>query len=248
MSATATLAGARADPDLAVLEGFHAVKHALRFGAAIEAAVTPNRAALDRLARALAPDLRDRLAATFVEVSAATWREVAPRGLPSPALAVARRPRVDVGEVLGTAGGPVVLLEAPTHLGNLGAVVRVAAAAGADGVVTTGDVDPWHPTAVRAAAGLHFALPVARLGAQPAAAPIGPRPLVAVDPNGEPLGRQRLPRHGVFAFGTERGGLSDGLKAAADATVRIPMRAGVSSLNLATAVAVVLYAGFGPGR
>ncbi len=45
----------------------------------------------------------------------------------------------------------------------------------------------------------------------------------------------------VLAFGTERGGLSPALLARADRRVRIPMRPGVSSLNLATAVAVVLY-------
>ena len=46
-------------------------------------------------------------------------------------------------------------------MGNMGACVRVAAAADAAGVLTTGGNDPWHPDALRGAAGLHFALPVA---------------------------------------------------------------------------------------
>ena len=87
--------------------------------------------------------------------------------------------------------------------------------------------------------GLQFALPVGRVDGRP---PPG-RPLVAVDPAGERLDHAALPRDAVLAFGTERGGLSDDLLAAADATVSIPMQPGVSSLNLATAVAVVLYAG-----
>jgi TrmH family RNA methyltransferase len=45
----------------------------------------------------------------------------------------------------------------------------------------------------------------------------------------------------VLAFGTERDGLSDELLAQADARVALPMRPGVSSLNLATAVSAVLY-------
>lgn len=117
--------------------------------------------------------------------------------------------------------------------------MRVAAAAGAAGVVTTGPRDPWDPAALRGAAGLHFALPVGRAddGFDPA-----PRPLVALDPDGEPLGAAPLPAEAVLAFGTERHGLSDALLARADARLRIPMRPGVSSLNLATAVAAVLYA------
>jgi RNA methyltransferase, TrmH family len=64
-------------------------------------------------------------------------------------------------------------------------------------------------------------------------------PVVALDPDGEEAAS--LPDDATFAFGTERDGLSAALLARADARVRIPMRAGVSSLNLATAVAVVLY-------
>ena len=56
-----------------------------------------------------------------------------------------------------------------------------------------------------------------------------------------------LPPGATLAFGTERDGLSDEVIARATAHVSIPMRAGVSSLNLATAVAVVLYTLGGPG-
>ena len=153
-------------------------------------------------------------------------------------VAVARRPPLDAGALLAAAPGPpVVLLEDPRHLGNVGAVVRVAAAAGAAGVLTTGSRDPWDPAALRGSAGLHFALPVGR--AEPAA--LGDRPLVVLDPAGEELAA--LPEGALLAFGTERDGVSAELAARAAARVRIPMRAGVSSLNLATAVAVMLYVG-----
>jgi TrmH family RNA methyltransferase len=112
--------------------------------------------------------------------------------------------------------------------------VRVAAAAGAAGVISTGTADPWHPDALRGSAGLHFALPVGRSEGPPA-----DRPLIAVHPEGEPLGP--LPADATLAVGTERAGLSEALLARAEARVAIPMRPGVSSLNLATAAAVVLY-------
>lgn len=215
---------ARHAPDLAVLEGFHALKHALRFGAEILEVVAGDPAHLEQLASELAPDLQGR----FLELATEA-------GLPKDeVLTVARRPPFDLGLALRRPG-PVVFLEQPRHLGNLGAAIRVSAAADAAAVLTTGHNDPWHPDAIRGAAGLHFALPVARVDAPPAAAD---RPLVAIDPDGD---ERKVPGHSILAFGSERHGLSDALLAAADARIRIPMRAGVSSLNLATSVAAVLY-------
>jgi TrmH family RNA methyltransferase len=234
---TRAVAAARRDPTRALLEGVHALKHAIRFGADVEVVATPDRGRLTALLSELAPDLA-LPAAIAVELDAPTWRTLVPRELPSPSLAVARRPDVSADDVLRGVGR-VVVLEAPRHLGNLGAVIRVAAAADAGGVLVVGDADPWHPTAVRAAAGLGFALPVARAGHLPPT----PRPVVALDPDGVDLGTAgaRLPTDAVLLVGTERDGLSADLRARADTRVRLPMRAGVSSLNLATAVAAALY-------
>ena len=155
-------------------------------------------------------------------------------------MALARRPQVDALGLLASPGAaPLVLLQRPSDLGNIGAVVRVAAAAGAAGVLTTGRHDPWHPTALRGSAGLHFALPVARLDDLPPTT----RPLVALHPGGDQLGARALPDGAVLAFGSERSGLDADLLDRATHRIAIPMRAGVSSLNLATAVAVTLYAG-----
>lgn len=222
------------------LEGFHAVKHALRFGAAVDDLVTTDLATVEALRLDLAPDL-DLTAVR--EVDDASWLELVGRQLPSPLFATTTRPRHDLDELLG-APGPVVLLEQPRHLGNLGAVVRVAAAAGAAAVLTTGDADPWHPMAVRAAAGLHLAVGVLRtdLDLAVGAARAHGRAVVAVDGGGEPLHASPLPRDPLLLLGTERHGLSPAARTSAERAVSIEMRDGVSSLNLATAAAVVLYA------
>ena len=222
------LAAARTDPGLVPLEGFHALKHALRFGADVLAAVTADPDTLAALAAELAPDL------DFGAVEHVAPAVLGPRAHHTKVLAVARRPAFEAAAV---GPGRVVVLEDPRQLGNVGAVVRVAAAAGAAGVLTTGDRDPWEPAALRGSAGLHFALPVGRGGPDD----FEGRPLVALDPAGEPL--RSLPPDALLAFGTERQGLGERLLARADARVAIPMRPGVSSLNLATAVAVALYAG-----
>jgi RNA methyltransferase, TrmH family len=231
------VAAARGDASRVRLEGAHALKHALRFGADIEVVATDDRAGLLALLTDLAPDVLEDAAARVVQLAPARWQRLVPRPLPSPSLAVALRPHVTVDDVL-TAAGRVLVLDRPRHLGNLGAAVRVAAAAGAGGVLTLGPADPWHPTAVRAAAGLQFALPTTRAEVLPTT----DRPVVALDPGGTPLHASPLPADALLLVGTERGGLSDALLARADERRAIAMRSGVSSLNLATAVAVALYA------
>lgn len=237
---------ARKDDGLVVLEGVHALKHALRFGADILDARTPDAAALRALAGELAPDVADAMADRVAPVSRETFNDLAPSPHPTGVIALARRPDVRADAALAAPGpAPAVLLERPTHHGNIGAVVRVAAAAGAAAVLTTGDHDPWHPASIRGAAGLQFALPVTRL-ADAAAPPAGDRPLVVVDPEGEPTGPGAFPPRALLVFGSEREGVTRDLRARADAVIAIPMRPGVSSLNVATAVAVVLY--LAPGR
>jgi TrmH family RNA methyltransferase len=233
---------ARRDPSLAVLEGFHPLKHALRFGANVFEVVCSDAAELDRLAARLAPDQAERLRSLAYEVQPAVFEQLAPLTPTTGVIALAERPAIDPTVVLaGERPEPVVLLEDPRDLGNMGACVRVAAAADVAGVLSTGSHDPWAPDALRGAAGLHFALPVARI-AQLDELGHGERTLLALDPGGEPIAPAELPARALLAFGTERYGLSDELLARADARISIPMRAGVSSLNLATSVAAVLFA------
>jgi TrmH family RNA methyltransferase len=233
---------ARRDRQLAVLEGLHPLKHALRFGANVLEVHTRDAAELQRLADALAPDIRERLDGLAQVIDPAVFDQLAPQAPATGVIALAERPTIDPAAVLaGAARAPVVLLEDPRDLGNMGACVRVAAAADVAGVLTTGSHDPWHPDAVRGAAGLHFALPVARLDRLELLDSLD-RPLLAVDPDGEPLDPAALDPRAVLAFGTERHGLSREITERAGQRVRIPMRPGVSSLNLATSVAAVLFA------
>ncbi|HWF31201.1 MAG TPA: TrmH family RNA methyltransferase [Solirubrobacteraceae bacterium] len=247
---------ARRDPSLAVLEGFHPLKHALRFGANLLEVVRSSDSDLDGLAAQLAPDLAGRMHELARAVEPSVFAQLAPLTPATGVIALAERRAVDPRALLAEKrDAPVVLLEDPRDLGNLGACVRVAAGADAAGVLSTGSHDPWSPDALRGGAGLQFALPVARLdglasldravepiGSAASPGPAARRPLLALDPGGEPLRPSELPARAVLAFGTERYGLSDELLAGADARISIPMRAGVSSLNLATSVAAVLFA------
>ncbi|MFC1230885.1 TrmH family RNA methyltransferase [Streptomyces sp. Sce081] len=223
-----------------LLDGFHALKHAVRFGAEVEVAVTADRAAALALADELAPDVRGALAALLAEVPYATYASLVPRPHPTAVAALAVRPsRADnlAGLTRTPRTAPVVVLDQPRNLGNAGAVIRLAAGFGATGVVTTGTLDPWHPTVVRGGAGLHFATAVERLSVDE----LPPGPVFALDPEGEDIRALELPDDALLAFGSERSGLSPELRARADHLVALPMRPQVSSYNLATSVAMTLY-------
>ena len=209
------------------LEGLHCVKHALRFAPDLVSDVrVRNVDAARAIARRLAPDVADLLLAraTVADVAHHTGVE-ATGALPD-----------EDRSVLVTRSSPLVLLDRPRSPGNAGAVVRVAAAAGASGVATTGTLDPWHPSVLRGSAGLHYALPVLRL---PEPAPDLAGPVVVLDADGDPSAE--LPHDAVLVVGTERDGVGAALRARADVVLALPMRPGVSSLNLATATAAALY-------
>ena len=186
---------ARRDPSLAVLEGFHPLKHALRFGANVLEVVCSDAApSSTRLAARLAPDQAERLRSLAREIDPAVFAQLAPLAPTTGVIALAERPAVDPAVVLaGERPEPVVLLEDPRDLGNMGACVRVAAAADIAGVLSTGSHDPWAPDALRGAAGLHFAVPVARIAALDEL-DSGRRTLLALDPDGEPIAPAELPR------------------------------------------------------
>ena len=139
---------ARGDQNLAVLEGFHPVKHAIRFGAESMTIAIGDPDAVDELATALAPDIVDFLITESTVVSGDIFDRLVPTPPATSIVAIARRRLATSTEVLAQPGR-VVLLERPSRLGNLGAAVRVAAAAEAAGVVAVGPHDPWHPEALR---------------------------------------------------------------------------------------------------
>ncbi len=159
------------------------------------------------------------------------------------------------------------LLASVRDPGNAGTLLRCADAAGAGAVVFAGAaVDPYNGKCVRAGAGSHFHLPIARC-ADPIAAVTAARDaglaVLAADGGGE-TDLDDLADSGGLAgptawlFGNEAWGLPDELAAAADLRVAIPIHGRAESLNLATAAAVCLYAsarahrktrsGSGPGE
>lgn len=135
--------------------------------------------------------------------------------------------------------GPCLYLQGVGDPGNVGTIIRSAAALGAGEVVLGPDcADPYAPKAVRASMGAIFdrAPRRAEIGRTPA-----PR-LALVAHGGESLERA-LGEVGpaTVCVGGEREGLDADALAACDVRATIPLRAGAESLNVAAAAAIALY-------
>jgi tRNA G18 (ribose-2'-O)-methylase SpoU len=164
-------------------------------------------------------------------------------------LAIARRPEERrAGELLDCTN-LVLILEDVTDADNVGAAFRNAAAFGAGAVLLSpGCCDPLYRKAVRTSMGAVLRVRFARISNWPhdlglvrnagfTVAALTPRETSI------PLAEftARRPHKIALMIGTEGRGLSDAADAIADARVRIPMRPGVDSLNLATAAGIALY-------
>ena len=154
-----------------------------------------------------------------------------------------------VGDSLGSlklpAAALVLVCEAVEKPGNLGAMLRTAAAAGADAVVAVDPRADWSsPNVVRASKGAVFTVPVATATLETflAWARVNGLRVVAATPAAKFNYTEVDLTGGVaIAVGAEHEGLSDELMKAADERVLIPMVGKVNSLNVATSAALLLY-------
>lgn len=180
-------------------------------------------------------------------VSRAVLERLAESRTPQHLLAVGLRRDVPVAEILGRTG-PVVFLFGVQDPGNLGAIVRVAEAAGGAGVVAApGSADFFHSRAVRASAGSVLRIPVSgRVSFEPfaaAAKQVGRAVAGAVSAGGEDPFQSPLGDRSVLVIGSEGTGLPAGAYRYLDRRLTIPMRPPVDSLNAAVAAALLLYSG-----
>ena len=140
-------------------------------------------------------------------------------------------------------GNRVAFLEGVQDPGNVGAIIRSAAAFAVQTLVLDQDcADPWSPRALRAGMGGHFAIQLRQ------EASIGPAldafkgALVATVPrDGSDLRDAPLQGSIAWLFGAEGRGLSEATLRRATSRVRIPLTPGVESLNVAATAAICFY-------
>ena len=164
----------------------------------------------------------------------AATQTVTPQG----AIAIARVREAtlsDAIEAARKARWPLVVLDRVQDPGNVGAICRTAAAAGAPALaVLPGSADPYGPKAVRASAGNVFRLKVARAQWKDLEELDG---FGASAAGGAPLCEAPIESAGMVVLGSETHGMSrKDLK-----LVTVPLTEGVESLNVAAAAALILF-------
>jgi TrmH family RNA methyltransferase len=221
---------------VSLLDGVHLI------AAYLQAVGTPDEILVSR-ARAHDPEIEALLNSAALEpgiVSEKLFRELSSVTTPTGIIAIVKTPRP---LAIPDAPGPCVMLEAIQDPGNLGSILRSTSAAGMEEVyLSRGSVHAWSPRVLRAGMGAHFALRIyegadldALVASYPgkvlAAARDGAMPVYAMDLRGDV----------ALLFGNEGAGLSPALRAAAHATISIPMPGNAESLNVAAAAAVCLF-------
>ncbi|MGK5446199.1 TrmH family RNA methyltransferase [Streptomyces radiopugnans] len=160
-----------------------------------------------------------------------------------------RKPLPSPAELLAHARR-VAVLEAVNDHTNVGALFRSAAALGMDAVLLSPDcADPLYRRSVKVSMGAALQVPWTRLESWPEDVGVLREAgyvtaALALDEDAVDLGEfaARRPSRLALILGSEGDGLRPSTVAAADVTVRIPMSAGVDSLNVAAAAAVAFYA------
>jgi TrmH family RNA methyltransferase len=133
-----------------------------------------------------------------------------------------------------------VLLDALQDPGNVGTIIRTAAAFGYDGVIVTGGcVDPFSPKVVRASMGAVFQCAIVLLDGFSA---LKDCCVVAADLDGQDIASLQPGSSYILAIGSEARGLSPELRPWVNQTVTIPLcNSSVNSLNAAVAAGIVMY-------
>ncbi len=232
----ATDARERRNAGKAIIEGTHLVAACLDSGRALEALILsksgaerPEIAQLARRAGTAATMVSDRLFASLADAES-------PAGI----AAEIRLPDGDPG--LPTASA-CVFLDGVQDAGNVGAILRSAAAFGIPAAVLgPGCADAWSPKVLRAAMGAHFSISLGTV--RDLAAAFGRfdgRIACSVARGGTALGQADLSGRVGWLFGAEGQGVSPALAARAALKVSIPMRASAESLNVAAAAAILFY-------
>lgn len=231
------------DPGLLLLDGVHLIGDAVAASLVLQHVMVSAELSLTADARALL----DRLSGLQVDIaegSAPVMAAVSPVRTASPIVALAERPQP--ARLYHSQPALVVIACDVQDPGNVGAMVRVAEAAGASGLVAAGhSANPFGWKALRGSMGSALRLPIAIARrveeAVDEARRHGCRIVATVPRGGQPLFAATLIGPAALLVGGEGPGLAPELTQTADQCITIPMQAPVESLNCSVTTAVALY-------
>jgi len=225
-----------------VVEGIRAVEELLRSPLTVRGLLvapklidSPRGAALVEAAKAKGVDVTD--------VDERDFRSAAETESPQGIVAIAETPKRSMSALATTGAMRLLLLDAVQDPGNVGTIIRTAAALGADATIALpGTVDVWNAKVVRSAMGAHFHHPAFHASWEDVESFLSSTstPLWAADAGGERV-PNKAPARLALAVGNEGGGLSTAVRSAAARVVSLPIANTVESLNVAVATGIILH-------
>jgi TrmH family RNA methyltransferase len=238
---------ARERHGLFVAEGVRAVEELLRSSLTVRGALV----ALPNSDRARNQAILDRLRERGIpiqEVSAAEFTSAADTDTPQGILAIAEAPKYELSSLSLQEPFRLVVLDAVQDPGNVGTIVRTAAALGAAVAALPGTVDLWNAKVVRSSMGALFHHPVLTCTWEGLTSFLSDHrvPFWGADVTGEPLSalaqdRSAIPPRLAIVVGNEGGGLSTQARQHADKLVALEIATTVESLNVAVVTGIMLY-------
>jgi RNA methyltransferase, TrmH family len=234
---------AREKRGLFVAEGVRAVEELVRSSLQIEGIlVAPQVEEAPRGAQLLeAVRARSLVIETVAPSEFASAAETdSPQGI----LALARIPSATLDEIPAAESLRLLILDAIQDPGNVGTLVRTAAALRVAATISLpGTVDLWNAKVVRSAMGAHFHHTLVMCSGDELLAFRKSRgvELWGADAGGSPVSGAAVPRRLGIVVGNEGAGLSESIRSELDRIVSIPMAPGAESLNVAVAAGILLH-------
>lgn len=215
-----------------VIEGRKPIRDSIARGVEVIAVAADDESLLDDLPRSVTPLL------VAPPLLAALSVATTPQGI----VALCRRPAATFADIASPT--LIVVLDAVQDPGNVGTLIRLAAAFSADAVLLTpGCADPYSAKSLRSAVGTTWVVPVVQTTVGDVLAYVAARDLtlLAADSNARALlGDEPLPPRVALVMGSEGQGVSAELSRVAQ-SFRIDTNHEVESLNVAAAAAIALY-------
>ena len=226
-----------------VAEGVRSVEELLRSGLTIRGALVAPQLSDAPRGAALRREL-EQSKVEVAEVSEKDFRSAAETESPQGVLAIADIPRRDLYTLDVPPVCRVLILDGIQDPGNVGTILRTAAALGASATIALpGTVDLWNSKVIRSSMGAQFHHPAVYARTEDTLDFLARNsiPLWAADVNGVPVDRGSAPARLAIALGNEGAGISSSLREKAQRTVSLPISGSVESLNVAVAAGILLY-------
>jgi TrmH family RNA methyltransferase len=228
---------------LFVSEGVRAVEELLRSPLNVRGALIAAQLRDAPRGAALIDTLRMK-GVTTEEVGPQEFASASETESPQGVIAIAESPERSFDDFADDWTGVLVVLDGVQDPGNVGTILRTAAALGAVATLALpGTVDLWNAKVVRSGMGAHFthlafSSTWTELDSFRSRAMVS---LLAADASGEPVASVTSPSRAALVVGNEGAGLSAEARSRADRVIALPLSRGVESLNVAVATGILLY-------